>query len=357
MQVDCGYAPALTGKEIQMNTSHTPLSVPKVVVVMLLLGFSLTAIGSGNFATVSLPKGVSIELPKNWVVLSNNQLVTLDTSVESRLDLSGVQQQASLLPFAANCLDDRGNTIGILNIRYYPQLDVTQADAQSFTEQDLIELDNTLRDNATKEMKIFGMSLVAWKGTIKENINGIIAFITEYYRASANKPGEFRVRLIRVFAGDRSFTLTVSYLQTAADILQPTTDRIIGSLRLSGLPSPPIKSTPTAMKPTTSAVISQRYDEQWPLALCVSFIITWLVGMAPPLLIRYAFVRGPIAKGRAIAVVAVFWALNVVLFSALGSDSKYHGALALVALVSYKVLRIGAKNSPTTTRVKEFRMR
>ena len=80
------------------------------------------ASATDNFARVSLPKGVSIELPKNWVVLSGNQRITLDSAVESGLDLSGIEQESSDLPFAANYYDDKGNTLGLLNVRYYPQL-------------------------------------------------------------------------------------------------------------------------------------------------------------------------------------------------------------------------------------------
>ncbi|MBN8733766.1 MAG: hypothetical protein J0L64_24740 [Acidobacteria bacterium] len=97
------------------------------------------------FVTVQLPKGVSLELPKNWVVLSKNQRITLDSSVSSRLDLSGIEHGSSDLPFAANCYDDRGNVIGIMNIRYYPDLDVTQDDARMLSPSDIEELDSTLK--------------------------------------------------------------------------------------------------------------------------------------------------------------------------------------------------------------------
>ena len=222
-----------------MKTSLRPSWTPSLVVAVLLLGASMIAWATGNFATVTLPKGVSIELPKNWVVLSSNQRITLDTVVESGLDLSGVQQEASELPFAANYYDDHGKTIGILNVRYYPQLDLSQAYARSATNQDVKELDATLKENMSKEMKAFGMSIAWWGGTSKTEINGITAFVTVYRRAALTGSGDFRVRLVRVLAGDRSFTLTVSYLESASMILRPITDRIISSLRFAGIPVHP----------------------------------------------------------------------------------------------------------------------
>jgi hypothetical protein len=116
--------------------------VPAAIVLLFATMFVQAA---ENFVTVILPKGVSIDLPKNWVVLSNNQRVTLDTSVESRLDLSGIDQETSELHFAANYYDDRGKTVAILNVRYYPQLDLSQADARSATIQDVQELDAAIK--------------------------------------------------------------------------------------------------------------------------------------------------------------------------------------------------------------------
>lgn len=89
------------------------------------------------------------------------------------------------------------------------------------------------------------------------------------------------------------------------------------------------------------------YGEQWGLVLLLSFLFTWSIGLAPPLLIRFAFMRRPLGKGWAIGVVAILWSFNIVLFTALGSQSKTHGALALAAFISYGILRKGAKNKGT----------
>ena len=73
----------------------------------------------------------------------------------------------------------------------------------------------------------------------------------------------------------------------------------------------------------------------------LSFIITWSIGMLPPVLIRYAILKRPVGKWPAIGMCALFWAINIVLFTAMGSQSKTHGALVLIAFVSYWILRQG----------------
>lgn len=75
------------------------------------------------------------------------------------------------------------------------------------------------------------------------------------------------------------------------------------------------------------------------IEIILSFIVTWAIGLIPPLLIRYAFLRRPMDKKSAIGISALFWVLNVILFTALGSKNKTHAVLLLIAYVSYWILR------------------
>lgn len=234
---------------------------------ILVVAFSMAhgvVSATGNFARINLPKGVSIELPKNWVVLAGNQRITLDSAVESGLDLSGIEQEDSELPFAANYYDDKGNTLGILNIRYYPQLELTQIDARSANKQDVKELDAALKENMIPAMKSFGITVSSWVGTQKFSINGITAFVTEYKRKSLKGSGDFRVRLVRVLAADKSFTLTVSYHESVSFLLKPITNRIINSLNVEGVRKSSVtKSSDINTPSTNSSVMEDLYGEQW----------------------------------------------------------------------------------------------
>lgn len=87
------------------------------------------------------------------------------------------------------------------------------------------------------------------------------------------------------------------------------------------------------------------FGEYWWLALIISALFTWGVGILPPILIRFVFIKRPVSKKIAILLVSVFWFLNLVFFIAIGSQSKTHGALFLVAIASYYILRKGHKNT------------
>ena len=136
------------------------------------------------------------------------------------------------MPFAATYYDDRRRALGTVNLRYYPRLDLTQADARSATAQDVRELDMALREAMATGAKTVGMSPPLWVGTHKSSINGITVFITEYLRKALKGSGEVRVRLVRVFSGSKSFTLTVSYHEGMSMFLKPITDQIIRSLSM-----------------------------------------------------------------------------------------------------------------------------
>jgi hypothetical protein len=77
------------------------------------------------------------------------------------------------------------------------------------------------------------------------------------------------------------------------------------------------------------------------LTLLIAALLTWGIGLAPPLLIRYLFARHPLSKRVSLGVVAGLWFLNIVLFAAIGTESKSHAALFLVALVSFYILHRG----------------
>lgn len=199
-------------------------------------GTATAVLGSAshNFATLELPNGVLVDLPRNWMTLSNNHRITIDTAVESKLDLSQIDKRnPSDLGFAANYYDDTGKTAGILNIRYYPAIVATQSDAENAGPAGIHELDEGIREGLSKTEAAFGMKILSWNGTQKESINGLTAFVSDYRRQSLNGHDAFRVRLVRILAGTRSFTMTISYREPDEYLLQPICDRIILSIRMT----------------------------------------------------------------------------------------------------------------------------
>ena len=199
--------------------------------IAVLVFFFSTTYASGNYVSIRLPKGVTVELPRNWEVLSNNQRITLDSWVQANNEANGVANASSELAFAANYYDEQKSTAGIFNIRYYRNLNVSQTDAMAAGAADIKELDAVLRQNVVPGIEMAGGRLLAWLGTTKLSINDTSAFITEYRRLSS-QGRVFRVRLVRIFNGQKSFTITVSYREDQDFFLRTICDRIINSIRI-----------------------------------------------------------------------------------------------------------------------------
>lgn len=82
--------------------------------------------------------------------------------------------------------------------------------------------------------------------------------------------------------------------------------------------------------------------------LWLGFFITWIIVLIPPVLIRA--IRGrPIDKKVAIGFCVVFYFINLIMFIAMGSQSKSHNALLLGALISYYIFRWQTDSSATRT--------
>ena len=197
---------------------------------LLALLFSLATLpawGASNFVRVPLGKGASIEVPKNWVVLSGNQRNTIDTFVEAK----GYRQTKSALSFAANLYDDRGKTIALINVRFYPDNPITQAEARQVTPSDIKEIDAEMRKVAEAPLKAMGVRMLNWYGSKMQVINGLFVLVHEQQQSGAGDVGVTRVRGVRVWRSPRSFTVTLSYRERHATMLLPIINYMNNSLR------------------------------------------------------------------------------------------------------------------------------
>jgi len=71
----------------------------------------------------------------------------------------------------------------------------------------------------------------------------------------------------------------------------------------------------------------------------------WTVILAPPSLIRYAFLKRPVSKTMAITISAVLWIINVIAMAAMGLEKQAHVVLVGIAVGSYYLLRVRQRES------------
>jgi hypothetical protein len=184
-----------------------------------------------QLVSVSLPRGVSLSLPRSWVVLSDSARIALDTWAGSQVDLSRTTGSSDL-SFAANLFAPDGQTIALVNVRYYPQMTATQNDVTVLTDSDVLYFDSLLRAEIGPGLAKAGMPLIEWRGTHRRAINGLRTFVTEYRRRAKDDATLWRARLVRVARGPRSFTVTLSYHENH-EHLRSVIDIITGSIRVA----------------------------------------------------------------------------------------------------------------------------
>jgi hypothetical protein len=200
-----------------------------LLTICILLVVATKTLANNNFISISLPHGVNLGIPKVYSVLSNGKKILIDTTVESQLDLANVEMLDSSLPFAANYFLEK-KTVSLINIRYYPTLEVTQSETASFTLDDITEIDTYLRQNAEKGYEIQESSILTWHGTELIYLNGLHILRTDFVRASINNGGSRHVTLVRVLAESESFTITLSYTPTLEHFLKPINEKIISTI-------------------------------------------------------------------------------------------------------------------------------
>ena len=203
----------------------------------LFLGSMLICTGfvyaSENFTVVQLPNNVTVELPVNWTVLSKNQRISLDSWVKER----SAQLNSDItsdLSFAANLYDDQDNISALFNIRYYPDIETTQAESGALSLSDIKGIDDAVKTQTEASYARSNLRILKWMGSTKQTINGINVLVIEYLREGAKGKGgsAYCVRLIKVLNASQSFTLTVSYREDQKSLLQPICDHITQSLKI-----------------------------------------------------------------------------------------------------------------------------
>jgi hypothetical protein len=163
--------------------------------------------------------------------LSGQARTTLDAAAQALSETAGIVDATSDLAFAANLYGDDGKTIGMFNIRYYPDLDIGQPDVAELTSDDVLVFDSALKDQMIATMAEAQSPIRDWWGTQKfELTNGRIALLTEYRRASPGSGSTFRVQLVRVLNKDNSFTVTLSRREDLEVLLRPICGKILRSI-------------------------------------------------------------------------------------------------------------------------------
>jgi len=210
------------------------------LVILLSLSFMLTLsikkiYSNEGVVTIKLPKGVSMEIPKDWIVASGATKFILQTLNESFLDLQNMETDKVNLEFFAAYIDKKEKVAAKVIATYKPDGEITQSEVQVITEDQVAVFDNGRKKSVEQGIISMGGELKSWGGTQKIVINGIATLITEYTYFNSGSKQTNTVRLVSVLNGKNTFSLTISYRENERKTLRPICDNIINSLKVAGL--------------------------------------------------------------------------------------------------------------------------
>lgn len=181
------------------------LAVALVFVVQLACN-NVLAVQPSNFADVNLPRGISLQVPNGWRLLSADAKRIIDTSTEAALDLSGIGslagQEVNLI--AANSMP--ASTYAALRVDVTTPSTMTPTLFAQLTARDILEMDGEMERNVRLMLRQQGLVLIDFLGLRTEKISGFPALVTEYRRSGPKGP--VLVQINQVFMARQSYTVT-----------------------------------------------------------------------------------------------------------------------------------------------------
>jgi len=173
---------------------------------------------------LTIDNHVKFQLPRNWSVLSDNGVTTLNSIIESAVF------NAKDLKFQANLRNDNGETITTVQT-YKWNSEFTQDNVSAMTKTDLNGYDKDMHRQMKKEIAQVGGSFSDWLGTKTQRINGLTILSSKYRRVSKHQPQDhFIVQVLRIYSGSESFSFVISYHEESTLPLSILVEKIISTL-------------------------------------------------------------------------------------------------------------------------------
>ena len=182
---------------------------------------------------LKLPRGVSLELPRNWTILSKDERSALKEAVSSKAGSSSSGE----LSFVAQLTDTKGQKLAIVNVRYDPETKdtpgaVTQEAVRGLSEAELRDLGERIKAGMRPALESVGGELVRWDGLSRFKVNGVWVLRFDCVQRQQGDEGAMLVRVDRYPLGEQSCSVSISYRVSEEQSLRPVCDRISQSVRI-----------------------------------------------------------------------------------------------------------------------------
>ncbi len=212
---------------------NNPKQIFVAFAVALIFIAECVAAGDSNYQQLSLQEGISIEVPRHWLVHSDLEKKNFAAAGEASMGAAGIKKdttEKSTSVLAVSALPmPTGAKIRITVVR---PLRFTGADLRAATAKDLKETHAELRTEMSKSLTATGGQLLALDIPRIETLDSQSAFLIKYRRTEGGSPTPWVVARYRIPVGDKLVEFTTSYRESDAIIFQPILENVKRSLKL-----------------------------------------------------------------------------------------------------------------------------
>lgn len=195
---------------------------------LLLLAPHFVQADGSYFMTVKLPRGVEIDLPKDWRLFSNEQKKLIETSAEAAMDNTGIEMP-------------KGTEVNLLSARAMPESMYAAAwvysstpiaklplEVKNMSSAEIIDYGNELKGGVSKLLPQQGYKLLQFNAIRRVTISGYPAFIMDYRRSGLKGP--VMVRAIQIYTPSQELNISLSYRESETAIWKPVIDKAFNSI-------------------------------------------------------------------------------------------------------------------------------
>lgn len=180
------------------------------------------------FVSVTLPRGVDLQLPKGWLLLTAEHKQLINMSAEAALDLSGISvaEGAEVNLIAAKSMPQ--TMYAAVNVDSITPASASPSVISSLTSFDIQTLQAGIHTDLRKLLPQQDRQLLAFFGVRRVTISGHPTLITEYRRSGPKGP--VIVRIIQIFTPSQEIKINLSYRESEQAIWKPVTGKIYKSI-------------------------------------------------------------------------------------------------------------------------------
>jgi hypothetical protein len=171
-----------------------------------------------RFAVVSLPLGVSIQVPKNWRPFGADLNATIETAGEAATKLAGIEMPAGQKVNLFRANSNPPTTYAGIAINASDS-EMSRADVLVATDAEIAELGSTMRQTFEQAFAKQDVQMIRFDGVRREIVDGHPSLVIEYVRSGPQGP--VVVQMTRLLIGEKEVSLNLSYRQSEAGLWKP----------------------------------------------------------------------------------------------------------------------------------------